>query len=185
MAQAGFAQSGVDAPRASPAAPASAAAVPAGVAATLSPAVSLRPLGQAQLRVWGFNVYQASLWATTDFRADDFARATFALELLYERDLSGAAIAQRSLQEMQRLGTIPPAQAQAWLGFMTRAFPDVKKGDRLTGVHQSGNVTFLHNGRPTAQLRDADFARLFFGIWLSAQTSEPALREALLAGARP
>ena len=34
-------------------------------------------------------------------------------------------------------------------------------------------------------MRDAEFARLFFGIWLSPRTSEPALREALLGPARP
>ena len=32
-----------------------------------------------------------------------------------------------------------------------------------------------------AAIDDAELARLFFGIWLSPQTSEPALRSALLA----
>jgi hypothetical protein len=30
------------------------------------------------------------------------------------------------------------------------------------------------------EVRDATFARLFFGIWLSPRTSEPQLRAALL-----
>ena len=38
------------------------------------------------------------------------------------------------------------------------------------------------NGKPTGEIRDAEFARLFFGIWLSPKTSEPELRAALLAG---
>jgi hypothetical protein len=29
-------------------------------------------------------------------------------------------------------------------------------------------------------IRDAEFARLFFGIWLSPRSSEPAMRQALL-----
>jgi hypothetical protein len=41
---------------------------------------------------------------------------------------------------------------------------------------------FLLNGRPLGEVRDPDFARVFFGIWLSPRTSEPALREALLLG---
>jgi hypothetical protein len=41
-------------------------------------------------------------------------------------------------------------------------------------------VRFFHNGRQTAQLRDAEYARLFFGIWLAPQTSAPAMRTALL-----
>jgi hypothetical protein len=34
-------------------------------------------------------------------------------------------------------------------------------------------------------VRDPDFSRLFFGIWLGEFTSEPSLRVALLAGAAP
>ena len=64
---------------------------------------------------------------------------------------------------------------------MTQAFPPVAAGDRLVGVNGGGGaVRFFHNGRETAALDDAEFGRLFFGIWLAAQTSAPALREALL-----
>jgi hypothetical protein len=41
---------------------------------------------------------------------------------------------------------------------------------------------FLLNGQPAGEIRDPEFARLFFGIWLSPRTSEPAMRRALLAG---
>ncbi|RZI71858.1 MAG: hypothetical protein EOP80_14465, partial [Variovorax sp.] len=68
-----------------------------------------------------------------------------------------------------------------WLRTMTQAFPDVKKGDRLTGIYEPRvGVRFLHNGRYTANVRDADFAQRFFAIWLGPQSSEPAMREALL-----
>ena len=36
-----------------------------------------------------------------------------------------------------------------------------------------------------SELRDADFTRRFFGIWLSPQTSEPKLRQSLLGTALP
>ena len=45
-------------------------------------------------------------------------------------------------------------------------------------------MSFFHNGKLTAQLVDADYARLFFGIWLARQSSAPALREALLGLSR-
>ena len=41
---------------------------------------------------------------------------------------------------------------------------------------------FLTNGRPTGKVPDPAFARLFFGIWLAGDTSEPAMRTALLSG---
>ncbi|OYY49664.1 MAG: hypothetical protein B7Y54_12990 [Polaromonas sp. 35-63-240] len=47
-------------------------------------------------------------------------------------------------------------------------------GRCAVGGHPAGS-----QNRPAASA----FARLFFGIWLSPNTSEPQLREALLAGA--
>jgi len=65
---------------------------------------------------------------------------------------------------------------------MRALFPDVKAGDVITGVHQPAmGVVFWCNGRLLGEVRDPLFARLFFGIWLSPQTSEPQLRSALLA----
>ncbi len=67
---------------------------------------------------------------------------------------------------------------------MTRVLPDVKKGDRVMGIHRPGvGAAFWVNSKATGEVRDAAFAKLFFGIWLAPATSEPALRSALLAGA--
>ena len=63
-------------------------------------------------------------------------------------------------------------------------FPDVAEGDRISGVHKPGQAARFHvNGRYAGELADGEFARLFFGVWLSPQTSEPALRDALLGRA--
>jgi hypothetical protein len=104
--------------------------------------------------------------------SEDYARHPFALELVYDRKLEGAAIAERSIAEMRRVGSFTEEQARQWLELMKQAFPDVQAQDRLLGLNDGqGEVRFFHNGRQTAQLRDAEYARLFFGIWLSPQTS--------------
>ena len=103
------------------------------------------------------------------------------LELEYLRELKGQAIAERSLQEMQRAGPMAEAQAQRWLAEMQRIFPDVKAGDRISGQHLPGQgARFWLNGQPVGQVEDPAFARLFFGIWLAPSTSEPGMRVALL-----
>lgn len=141
-------------------------------------------IGKGRLTYWGFEVYDARLWAGPGFRADDLASQAFALELDYLRDFAGADVAERSISEMRRSARIGDAQAKAWTQEMQRVIPDVKKGDRVMGIHQPGaGVSFLVNGRPSGEIRDAGFAKLFFGIWLSPKTSEPKLRSALLAGA--
>ena len=144
---------------------------------------SARLAGSSLFRYWGFDVYQASLWVTPAFQAPAYWQTPFALELSYLRTLEGAAIAQRSLDEMQRAGSLPSAQASDWLANMTRIFPNVNKGDTLTGLHTpEQGARFLINGQPLGDIAHADFSRRFFGIWLGAGTSAPGLRAALLKG---
>jgi hypothetical protein len=141
--------------------------------------------GQATMRVWGFDVYRASLWVPPGFSPADFAQHAFALELSYLRDFAGADIAKRSLSEMRRQGPIESAVEVRWEAQMRAVFPDVKAKERITGIHQPGvGAVFLGNGRPLGEIRDPAFAKAFFGIWLSPQTSEPRLRTALLARAQ-
>jgi hypothetical protein len=59
----------------------------------------------------------------------------------------------------------------------------VRKGDRILGAHRPGvGASFWVNGQASGDIRDAEFSRLFFGIWLSPKTSEPSMRAALLGG---
>lgn len=143
-------------------------------------------VGSARLRVWGFEVYDARLFAGPGFDAARFAEQPLALELNYLRSLKGQAIAERSLEEMRELEAIAPAQADAWLAAMRGLFPDVKKGDRITGVHQPGRgAAFFLDDRLLGTVADERFSRLFFGIWLSPKTSQPAMRETLLQSLTP
>ncbi|MEO8386935.1 MAG: chalcone isomerase family protein [Polaromonas sp.] len=147
------------------------------------PAASLS--GQGTLKFWGFEVYQATLWTAPGFAAPAYEQSPFALELAYLRDFKGADIAKRSIAEMRRQASLTPAQEAAWENQMLALFPDVNTGDRITGVHQPATgVVFWRNGRVLGEVRDPAFAKLFFGIWLSPQTSEPQLRRTLLAQAR-
>jgi Chalcone isomerase-like len=144
-----------------------------------------RLLGQGTLRWLGLRVYDAVLWSRAPLTAADAANAPLALELRYARRLKGPLIAERSLDEMRRQGPIDDDSARRWLAAMTGLFPDVDEGDRITGIQRPGVGARFHvNGRLVGELADAQFARRFFGIWLSDSTSEPALRSALL-GARP
>jgi hypothetical protein len=155
------------------------AALPSEVAADLPGALWS---GSARLRFFGFDVYDSHLWVAPGFKAAQFEQHGLALELSYLRALSGRDIAERSLKEMKRAGDLSAAQSQRWLAALQDAIPDVKAGDRITGLHSPGvGARFWHNGQPRPPVRDPEFSRLFFGIWLSSATSEPQLRSGLLS----
>ena len=137
--------------------------------------------GSARLRYWGFDVYDARLYVAPGFDIQRFEDQRFGLELSYLRGFKGADIAERSIEEMKGVATLDPAQAQRWQDAMSALFPDVRRGDRLTGVHVPGRgARFYVNGQWLGEVADDAFSRSFFGIWLSPKTSQPRLREALI-----
>jgi hypothetical protein len=143
-----------------------------------------RLLGSGRLTFLLFHVYDARLWAGPEFEVARYDQVPLALELEYARGFDNADIAERSIEEMRRSGPIAPEKATRWLSAMKQAFPNVAAGDRTTGVQVPGVAArYFVNGKFTGEIRDPEFTRLFFGIWLSTRTSEPRLREALLAGA--
>jgi hypothetical protein len=156
--------------------------LPAAVAA-LAPAA--RPLGGGEMRAFGLRIYDGWYWAG----ADAFSLAQpFALDLHYHRSLDGARIAQRSVEEIARLGYGTAEERARWGEAMKAIFPAVGPGDRLTGVNLPAvGARFFHNGQPIGEVADPSFAQAFFAIWLDPRTSRPDFRERLLgrvAGSR-
>lgn len=141
-----------------------------------------RRIGHGTLRMLGFTVYDAALFALADFDAAAFAAHPLVLEIHYRRSFTGAAIADYSLKEMRRGTPVDDGTADRWLQFMRRAFPDVQDGDRLTGQWLPGTSTsrFAANDGPAVVLQDPGFGPRFFGIWLAPQTPRPDMRERLL-----
>lgn len=138
--------------------------------------------GTARLTVYGFKVYDSRLWVAPGFSSENFANQAFGLELDYLRDFKSDAIVDRSLTEMRRFGMFTAEQASTWRLAMLRAIPNVNKGDRIMGINSPGDgATFWLNGQRSGDIQDAEFARLFFSIWLSPKTSHPKMRASLLA----
>jgi len=137
-----------------------------------------RMLGQGRMRWFGLLLYDAALWAPGErWRWE----APFALDLRYAREFQGVKLAEASVDEMRRLGYEDEAKLDRWRQAMIEAFPNVRKGDRITGVYRPGEgAQFFHNGRLTAMVADPEFARAFFSIWLDPKTREPKLRAALI-----
>lgn len=145
-----------------------------------------RLIGQHRFTYWGFEVYDASLWSSTAFAPEDWAKQSLVLELRYLRDFKGADIAQRSIDEMHGQRNLTTPQKQTWLAALQRLIPNVRSGERLSGAYTPDKgMQLLHQDRLLGEVADAELAQRFFGIWLAPETSQRQLRQQLLAGARP
>ncbi|MGV0958486.1 MAG: chalcone isomerase family protein [Limnohabitans sp.] len=145
-----------------------------------------RLVGQHRFTYWGFEVYDASLWAGSEFSPEDWAQQALILELRYLRDFKGSDIAQRSIDEMHGQRALNPVQLRNWLETLQKLMPNIRSGERLTGVYRPDKgMQLLHQDRLVGEVRDAELARRFLGIWLAPETSQRQLRQQLLAGARP
>lgn len=155
--------------RASPFAP----PLPPAVTAIV-PDVTMR--GGGEFTYFGLAIYDGWYWAGHD----GWPNGAYALDLRYRRDVEGPRIAERSVDEIARHGYGTPEQRARWRLRMLELFPDVRRGDHLTGVHRGGIVRFFHNGRALGEIAEPGFAQAFFGIWLDPRTAHAGFRAKLL-----
>jgi hypothetical protein len=148
----------------------------------LALAPNLKVQGGGELTFFGISVYDGYYWSPTRGWSQD---GPFVLDLHYRRALDGAKIAERSVSEIAKLGYGTLEQRARWGEAMRSMFPDVRSGDRLTGVNLPGGIVrYFHNGKSIGEIADPGFARAFFGIWLDPKTSDAGFRQMLL-GEKP
>lgn len=139
--------------------------------------------GQGSFRWFGIKVYDAELWVGKDgYNPGSPANTKLVLDLAYARDLYGERIAQSSIYEINQLGFGTKSQQAAWLEKMKALFPNIQAGTHISGVCiPAEGVRFYLNGKLLGEIRDSEFARAFFAIWLDPRTSAAKLRSQLLA----
>ena len=142
----------------------------------MAPTLKIR--GGGELTFFGISIYDGWYWSGATGWPQS---GPYALDLHYHRSLDGAKIAARSVEEIAKLGFGSDAERLRWGQAMARLFPDVKRGDRLTGVNTgAGGVRYFLNGNAIGEIDDPGFANAFFGIWLHPKTSQADFRQKLL-----
>jgi Chalcone isomerase-like len=136
--------------------------------------------GSGRLTWWGLHIYDAAF-----YRVGSLSSPEFALDMRYQKSFSGKAIANRSVEEMKRIG-VSDEQATQWGKELTNFLPNVESGQTLTAIYTARQgITFYYEGRQIAQIPGAEFSKAFFGIWLDPKTSAPKLRAELLGQTCP
>ncbi len=137
-----------------------------------------RVVGDGILTYTFLDVYKATLYAPSGQWS---FQKPFALSIRYLRSLNGAAIADRSVQEMRAQGFKNEVLLATWHSQMKAIFPNVQNGTVLSGVYIPGQETvFYRDNTKIGAIKGDAFGQRFFGIWLNANTSQPALRQQLL-----
>lgn len=141
-------------------------------------------LGSGDLRWFGLHIYSAKLWAES---ATFDAKAKFALELTYQRNISRERFVDTSIDEIKRLrgDAINPEVLHRWKMHMEKAFTDVKTGDQLIGVNLPKiGCRFYNRDKLLAEIKDTEFADAFFSIWFDPRSKDSGLRKQL-TGTQP
>lgn len=146
-----------------------------------SPA-QLEPVGEAQLRHWGFRLYTAR---TFSCRGEALARdgrvsGPFALSITYDRSIASTALVQATRTQWQALGLMTD-HSERWLAQLQQLWPDVQQGDQLTlFIDAAGESQFLLGDQLLGRLVEPEFGPLFAAIWLHPESRFPAARAALM-----
>jgi hypothetical protein len=145
--------------------------------------LSLRGAGLFRWK-WFVKVYAAALYVPDgtpafDPAADVARRLEFSYLVGIERDGFGKAA------DELLAGNFPPeaiAPLRERIDRLHAAYVDVKPGDRYALSYVPGQGTELtHNGRRLALIEGADFARIYYAIWLGQAPIDRGLRDRLLA----
>ena len=142
-------------------------------------------IGQGTARYAGFiPVYDAILYAQADVPADNILEPAVAkrLEIVYRVSLEADKMIMAAERTLARQHS--EDQLARWRSEITtlhRSYRDVRSGDRYALVFDpSDGLRLEFNGQKLASVNSAEFAQLYFGIWLGNSPLSDRLRSALL-----
>ncbi|HEY6419252.1 MAG TPA: chalcone isomerase family protein [Candidatus Binataceae bacterium] len=141
-------------------------------------APGIHPLGKGSHKLFGFKVYDASLWVVhVKWNPDE----PHALDVRVLRPIPADTLINVGVDEMARLSDADSAKRAAWHSELAKVVPNLKNGDRLIALSAPNHDTYFYlNGKQTGEIDDPSFGRAFFGIWLDPRTNNPSLRKSLL-----
>ncbi|QBF82107.1 hypothetical protein EXU30_04840 [Shewanella maritima] len=135
-------------------------------------------VGEGEMSFMWFDVYRAKL-LTEDGRYFS-KQQPLILDIEYYRDIEADDLIEATVDQWQHLG-MAQSLIDEFAPSLKHAWPDVKQGDRLTfKVNTNGEGAFWYNDEHVHTVSTPYFSQAFVSIWLSENTSEPGLRQALL-----
>lgn len=143
-------------------------------------------VGQAQLTMFFFDIYQSQLLTPTGSYAvgQDITPHPLALSITYQRDISRRQLLEATQEQWQKLGFTDNA-TQAWSAKLEGIFPDISEGHNLTYVTDGIQGEFFYTSdlasmKSIGTVEEESMNDAFLAIWLSPDTAYPKLRQNLI-----
>ena len=135
-------------------------------------------IGEGTLKVLMWEVYDLRLYTDgTAFSWQD----KFMLEFDYSRELKKESVIDASLKEFKLQPNVTDKDIKAWEMYLEQVIQPVQKSEKATIQWvPDGQIIFHYEGSKPAVIKNEQFARAFFNIWLGEQASRPKLRSQLL-----
>jgi|LakMenEpi03Aug12_release.lakeMendotaPanAssembly.Ray.scaffolds.fasta_scaffold720820_2 hypothetical protein len=146
--------------------------------------VPLTLRGVSTFRYWGFRVYTGALYmpATETSAAAVLGETPKKLVLRYHRGVSIDQFVEKSEEVLEAHPQYSPEKIRPFLSRMNSLYEPVKKGDAyaITYDPTPGTLSLFFNDRLLGQIHDRDFARAYFGIWVSDYSVSKRFTDELL-----
>jgi len=146
---------------------------------------SWQPVGQAQLKVLFFDIYQSTLLSPDGLyrRSEDITPHPLALSIHYQRDISQKQLIDATDEQWEILG-YSASDRSTWIRQLESIFPDIEQGQKLAYV-TDGKVGHFYYDRygqfvPIGAVDNETLNDAFLAIWLSPETQYPNLRRRLI-----
>ncbi|MFT4091811.1 MAG: chalcone isomerase family protein [Asticcacaulis sp.] len=135
-------------------------------------------IGTGRFTYLGMTPFSVTLYAPQGTYDPD---GTFAVQLVFLRKIKASRIVSVSVNEIKRQGFTDATKLSEWREQLVAIMPTMEKNGDITGVRNGqGHAIFYLNGQQIGAIRDDEFSRYFFGIWLSDKSRSPSLRKQLL-----
>lgn len=146
-----------------------------------------RKVGEAQLSILFFDIYQSKLLSPTGIyqqQSLDVTPHPLALSIEYQRNITQAQLLDATYEQWIKLG-YREQDAKRWIKQLSVIFPDIKSGQKLTYVTDgvAGKFVFSplpHQTRHIGTISDEKLNDAFLSIWLSPKTEYAQLRRQLI-----
>lgn len=139
--------------------------------------------GTGMLEFLKFDMYSAALYIPENIQGIDAVldAPLKRLELSYHRSIKVEWMNKAAAKIMEKNPDVDFEAIRERVEQISAAYKRVEKGDRYALQYEAlSGTTLLLNEEPQITIPGADFARAYFGIWLSEYPANTHLRDALI-----